>query len=214
MDVDCDGAAGGVADDGRCRAELSPDIQNTTSFREVVAGYNRGIVDLNPYVHSYVVFGNTGDSKGRRGWRSFDPTVHGMRPLSVMAVVCPGYKLVFGIWGDTNGDDGTKPMVGEASLSLATACGGPRISGDSGIDEDSIMFLGFTGNEAVPGPDGADWAAADFNTFERSIEGLGSKLVARIRAEDSGALCCNMPDLARAAIAAAVTAFLCVGYFD
>lgn len=215
MDVDCDGTTGGgVGDDGRCRADLSPDIQNATSFRDAVAGYGRGVTDLNPYVHPYVVFGNARGTRGRKGWRAFDPTAHGMRPLSVMAVVCPGYKLVFGVWGDTNGDDGTKPMVGEASLSLATACGGPRINGDSGIDEDSIMFLGFTGDEAVPGPDGADWAAADFDTFERSIEGLGSKLVARIRADGSSALSKVRPDLVRVAIAAAVTAFVCVCYVD
>jgi hypothetical protein len=213
MDVDCDGAGGGGADDGRCRAALSPDIQNATSFRDVVAGYGRGVADLNPYVHPYVVFGNARGTRGRRGWRAFDPTAHGMRPLSVMAVVCPGYKVVFGIWGDTNGDDGAKPMGGEASLSLATACGGPQISGDSGIDEDEIMFLGFTGDEAVPGPDGADWAAADFDTFERSIEGLGSRLVSRIRADDSAAFWRVKPDLVWAAIAVA-TALLCVCHVD
>jgi hypothetical protein len=33
---------------------------------------------------------------------------------------------VYGIWGDTNGDDGDEAMVGEASISLATACFGSK----------------------------------------------------------------------------------------
>jgi hypothetical protein len=98
-----------------------------------------------------------------------------------MAVVCPNRQVVYGVWGDTNGDDGPKPMVGEASLSLVTACGGKRVDGNNGIDEDTVLFLGFTGDDAVPGPDGADWVAKDFDTFERSIEGLGSRLVARVQ---------------------------------
>jgi hypothetical protein len=157
-------------------------VQNATTFRNLLAGYGRaGVTDLNPYVHPYVVFGNARGTRGRSGWRVFDPTEHGMRPLSVMAVVCPNRQVVYGVWGDTNGDDGPKPMVGEASLSLVTACGGKRVDGNNGIDEDTVLFLGFTGDDAVPGPDGADWVAKDFDTFERSIEGLGSRLVARVQ---------------------------------
>ena len=181
MDVDCDGV-GGVGADGRCRLELNPDTQNVTSFRDTVAGYGRGLVDLNPYVHPYVVFGNDRGTRHRVGWHPFDPTAQGMKALSVMAVVCPGYKLVYGIWGDTNGDDGAKPMIGEASLALATACGGKRINGDSGMDEDNVLFVGFTGDEAVPGANGANWTAADFDSFERSIESLGNRLVERVQA--------------------------------
>ncbi|KAK4152698.1 endo-chitosanase [Chaetomidium leptoderma] len=210
MDVDCDGVAG-AADDGRCRYSLSPDVQNVTTFRDLVAGYNKGVKDLNPYVHPYVVFGNAPGTRGRSGWRAFDPTEHGMRPLSVMAVVCPNRKVVYGIWGDTNGDDGSKPMVGEASLSLVTACGGPGVTGDNGIDEDAALFVGFTGDEAVPGPDGADWAAKDFDTFERSIEALGDRLVGRVGTEDSGASCIVKPDLTGAAIAAVVAALVVRG---
>lgn len=171
-----------------------------TSFGSVLASYGRpGVAELNPYVHPYVVFGNapaTGKkqhtpSAGWHGiklsqeWRAFDPSAYGMRPLSVMAVVCPTTRrLVYGIWGDMNGDDGPRPMVGEASLALVTACGGNGISGANGIDEETALLLGFTGEEAVPGPDGADWAAKDFDAFERSIEGLGNRLVERIRAAD------------------------------
>jgi hypothetical protein len=182
MDVDCDGVVG-VGNNGRCRIELSPDTQNVTSFRDDIIGYGRGLLDLNPYVHPYVVFGNDRGTRHRAGWRPFDPTSQGMKPLSVMAVVCPGYKLVYGIWGDTNGDDGVKPMIGEASLALATACGGNRINGGSGMDDDNVLFLGFVGDDAVPGANGANWTATDFDTFERSIAGLGDRLVERIQAD-------------------------------
>ncbi|KAL2157131.1 hypothetical protein VTH06DRAFT_6419 [Thermothelomyces fergusii] len=207
LDVDCDGASGGPSDDGRCRRELSPDLQNVTSFGGVLAGYGRraGIAELNPYVHPYVVFGNapaTKKSKHRakssRRWRAFDPSAYGMRPLSVMAVVCPTSRaLVYGVWGDMNGDDGPRPMVGEASLALVTACGGKAISGANGIDEDAALLVGFVGDEAVPGPDGADWAAKDFDTFERSIEGLGNRLVERIQVSDEDASTSVRPSLAR-----------------
>ncbi len=179
MDVDCDGVQGGPADDGRCRQALSPDYQNTTAFQSILASYNRNITDLNPYVHSYVVFGNT-RSTHPSGWSTFDPTSQGMRPLSLMAVVCPDYRLVYGVWGDTNGDDGSKPMVGEASLSLATVCGGSSVNGNSGIDEDAVLYIGFTGEEAVPGPDGADWAATSPGAFQDSLRSLGDRLVQRV----------------------------------
>ncbi|KAK3904263.1 glycoside hydrolase [Staphylotrichum tortipilum] len=180
MDVDCDGLLGGPADDGRCRLALSPDYQNTTAFQSILASYNRGITDLNPYVHSYVVFGNT-PGIGTEAWSSYDPTTHGMRPLSLMAVVCPDYRLVYGVWGDTNGNDGQRPMVGEASLSLATYCSGSPINGNSGIDEDAVLYIGFTGEEAVPGPDGADWAATSPDAFQRSLSTLGDRLVQRVQ---------------------------------
>ncbi|KAL2128738.1 hypothetical protein VTI74DRAFT_8716 [Chaetomium olivicolor] len=189
MDVDCDGLRGpgasrsrATATDQRCSAALSPDIQNQTAFRDILANYRKpGLEDLDPYVHSYVVFGNARGTRKRKGWKAFDPTAYGVRPLSVMAVVC-GDQLVYGVWGDINGDDDLKPMVGEASLALATACGGPGISGQNGIDGDDILYLAFTGDEAVPGADGADWTASDFGAFEKSIEALGDRLVERVEA--------------------------------
>ncbi|KAK1752738.1 chitosanase [Echria macrotheca] len=175
MDIDCDGAQGGPADDGRCSIGRSPDYQGTTAFQDVVASYAAGIKDLNSYVHPYVVFGNTGS---RKGWRTFDPTRYGVRPLSVMAVVCDGGdKLFYGVWGDTNGDDGDFPMVGEVSLALATACNGDGMTGDNGYSRTDVLYLAFVGDEAVPGAKGANWTAVGFDDFERSIEGLGDKLV-------------------------------------
>lgn len=81
MDIDCDGAPGGDADDGRCGN--SADTQGITAFQSTVADYNAGINDLTAFIHPYVVFGNQGDK-----YVSFDPTEYGIEPLSVMAVVC------------------------------------------------------------------------------------------------------------------------------
>ena len=90
MDIDCDGTQGGVGDDGRCGS--SDDTQDQTSFEDTVQGYNKGVDDLNAYVHSYVVFGNVGNKGGN--WPNFDPEAYGVEPLSVMAVVCGNGKMV------------------------------------------------------------------------------------------------------------------------
>lgn len=191
MDVDCDGLQGGPGDDGRCSVGASPDYQGITAFQDVVESYNvSGVRDLNTYVHPYVVFGNEIEADDARidGALLFDPREHGVEPLSVMAVVCGGgRKLVYGVWGDTNGDDGAKPMVGEASLALATECGGTEMSGSNGIDEEDILYLAFAGTEAVPGREGAKWDAKSFEEFERSIEGLGDRLLQRIPEDESAA---------------------------
>jgi hypothetical protein len=81
MDIDCDGNLS-YAGDGRCGS--STDTQGETAFKDQVQQY--GIPDLNSYIHPYVVFGNVGSDQ-------FDPTKYGVKPLSVMAVVC-GNKLV------------------------------------------------------------------------------------------------------------------------
>lgn len=174
LDVDCDGVQGGPADDGRC--ESSDDTQSVTSFQWVLEEYEQGQEDLDANVHPYVVFGNEGEKKG---WPTFDPEEHGIEPLSLMAVVC-GDKLVYGIWGDTNGDDGDEAMVGEASISMATACFGDSLNGNSGHDDNDVLFIAFTGKEAVPGADGADWNATSFDKFESSISDLGDELVERV----------------------------------
>jgi len=77
MDVDCDGANNSG---GKCAND--PSGQGITAFQSEVSGLNAGIDDLDANLHTYVVFGNEGDSP------SFDPQSHGMVPLSVMAVVC------------------------------------------------------------------------------------------------------------------------------
>jgi hypothetical protein len=86
----------------------------------------------------------------------------------------------FGIWGDENGDDGDLPMVGETSISMATLCFGKSMTGDNGYSETDVLYLAFTGPDAVPGPEGAAWNAKDPVAFEQSISGLGNKLLGRL----------------------------------
>ncbi|KAI1371069.1 glycoside hydrolase family 75 protein [Hypoxylon crocopeplum] len=176
MDIDCDGTQGSAADDGRCGN--SGDTQSITSFADTVRGYGKGIRDLDANIHPYVVFGNVG---GKEGYTSFDPQKHGIEPLSVMAVVC-GDKLIYGVLGDENGVDGEKSVVGEASISLATACFGKSITGNNGHDENDVLYLAFPGSDAVPGKNGAKWDAKNYSEFEQSIESLGDKLIQRIKA--------------------------------
>ncbi|KAL6907257.1 fungal chitosanase of glycosyl hydrolase group 75 domain-containing protein [Trichoderma evansii] len=180
MDIDCDGIQGGPADDGRCGD--SSDTQSITAFADTVASYGTGQQDLDANAHPYVVFGNDGS---KPNWRTFDPQSVGVEPLSVMAVVCNN-QLVYGVWGDTNGDDGDFPVVGEASIALATACFGDSVNGDSGHDADDVLYIAFTGPSAVPGAGGAQWNAQDYNDFENSISALGDSLVARIGTSSSG----------------------------
>ena len=87
---------------------------------------------------------------------------------------------IYGVWGDENGDDGPHPMVGEASISLATACYGTGITGDNGHDQDDVLYIAFPGSDAVPGASGANWGAANYAAFESSITTLGDRLIARV----------------------------------
>lgn len=80
MNVDCDGANNSG---GKCSND--PSGQGQTAFQDTVKSY--GIPDLNANVHGYVVFGNEGAIP------AFSPKTAGMKPLSVMAIVC-GDNLV------------------------------------------------------------------------------------------------------------------------
>lgn len=95
-------------------------------------------------------------------------------------------KKIYGIWGDENGDDGAHPMVGEASISLATACYGTGITGNNGHDQDDVLYIAFPGSAAVPGASGANWAAGSYASFESSITALGDRLVANIGTTGGG----------------------------
>ncbi|KAF6838249.1 fungal chitosanase [Colletotrichum plurivorum] len=174
MDIDCDGTQNGPGSDGRCQS--STDTQSETTFRDDLRGYGTGQRDLNAFVHPYVVFGNEGT---KSGWPTFDPQKHGVKPLSVMAVICNN-KLLYGIWGETNGDDGAQAMVGEASISLATACYGSGMNGNAGHEANDVLYVAFIGDDAVPGQNGANWNASSFDEFQSSISDLGNKLVERI----------------------------------
>lgn len=65
---------------GKCSND--PTGQPETAFKDQVSQY--GISDLDATIHPYVVFGNEGAVP------NFDPQEYGMKPLSVMAVVCDG----------------------------------------------------------------------------------------------------------------------------
>ncbi|KAI1777261.1 glycoside hydrolase family 75 protein [Hypoxylon cercidicola] len=174
MDINSNGTQGSAANDGRCGN--SDDTQSITSFADTVKGYGKGIDDLDANIHPYVVFGNVGS---KQGYTSFDPQQYDIEPLSVMTVVC-GDKLIYGVLGDENGDDGEKSVVGEASISLATACFGKSMTGDNGHDPDDVLYIAFTGSDAVFGKNGADWAAQNYEDFESSIRGLGDERIQRI----------------------------------
>lgn len=165
MDVDCDGDQRDPGD-GRCGS--STDTEGQTTFIDTVQNY--GVKDLNANYIPYVVFGNDQS-------KNFWPEKFGIKPLSVMAVVCNN-KLVYGVWGDTCGD--SIPHVGEASLSLATACYGTSMNGNNGHDEPDVLYIGFKGKQAVPGKK-AKWNAKSFQEFEDSIAAIGDKLVQKIQ---------------------------------
>ncbi|KAJ6085115.1 hypothetical protein N7499_004744 [Penicillium canescens] len=159
MDVDCDGLNDKGGDCGS-----DPTGQGETAFKDQLSQF--GIEDLDANLHPYVVFGNT----------DFDPQQYGMEPLSVMAVVCNN-QVLYGIWGDTNGADST----GEASISLAQMCyPNDGINGNNGHTEDDVLYIGFTGQGAVPGSS-ANWKAGDRDAFEDSIKDLGDKLVSGLQ---------------------------------
>lgn len=88
MDVACNGIQNSAADDGRCGSFISP--LPPTKFANIVASYGTGQTDLDPFVHPYVVFGNSGKEPEST---TFDPQQYGVEPLSIMAVVCNN-KLV------------------------------------------------------------------------------------------------------------------------
>jgi len=85
----------------------------------------------------------------------------------------------YGIWGDENGDDGPKAVIGEASISMATLCFGNSVNGNSGHSDNDVLYIAFTGKDAVPGASAA-WDADSATQFESSISSLGDKLIQRI----------------------------------
>lgn len=169
MDIDCDGEN---ASEGKCFND--PTGQSITSFQYLVKGYDRGVRDLDAHIHPYVVFGNTGDKP------SYNPRSAGIKPLSVVAVVC-GDQLRYGIWGDVNG----ATVVGEASLAMGQFCYGDAVDGNHGHEGHDVLYIAFPGEEAVPGPDGAKWDAKNAAEFEASITKLGDKLVAGLQSCNS-----------------------------
>lgn len=210
-DVDCDGQLSTPRlDPSEVRkCDASTDTQPQTSFRDTIKGLGVGISDLNPLVHSYVVFGNT--NEGKPDWPSFDPQDNGQKkllggkkvePLSVMAVVC-GERMFYAVWGDENGPDGKQAMMGEVGIGLARACfdnvtssNDVTITGNQGYSRTDVLYLAFTGTDAAPffNSDGSSrsysendgknitprWDATSFEEFESSLATVGEVLVGRI----------------------------------
>jgi chitosanase len=83
----------------------------------------------------------------------------------------------YGIWGDINGGTST----GEASISLADLCFPEEgLNGDMGHGGKDILYIGFVGEDAVPGKEGAAWTAGSSDEFSSSIKNLGDQLVGRL----------------------------------
>lgn len=56
------------------------------------------------------------------------------------------------------------------------------LTGDNGHDPKDVLYIGFMGQQAVPGADGANWSAGNTADFENSIKSLGDGLVASLQA--------------------------------
>jgi hypothetical protein len=144
-----------------------------TAFQDSVREF--GIDDLNAHIHTYVVLGNDNSASEGDSGAKFDPEDKGIKPLSVVAVVC-GDKLVYGIWGDVNGGK----LTGESSISLAQMCfPNDGINGNNGHVDHDVLYIAFEGDDAVPGAS-ANWKAGTSAEFEASLAAVGDKLVARL----------------------------------
>ncbi|UKZ76881.1 hypothetical protein TrVFT333_004596 [Trichoderma virens FT-333] len=166
MDVDCDGA-----DDKAGDCSNDPTGYGETAFKDTVQTY--GISDLNANIHPYVVVNEP---------PYFDAEHYGLKPLSVMAVVCNN-QVWYGIWGDTN----TEPTTGEASISLAQLCfPNEGLNGDFGHGTKDVLYIGFLGDNTVPGKTGAKWNAKNVSDFEASIKAMGDRLVQGLGSNNGG----------------------------
>jgi chitosanase len=148
-----------------------PTGQSQTAFKDSVQEF--GIDDLDSHIHTFVVLGNDNSADEGDGGKSFDPQSVGIKPLSVVAVVC-GDNLFYGVWGDVNGGK----VTGESSLSLGQLCfPNEDINGNAGHGDHDVLYIAFAGDEAVPGADAA-WTAETREEFEESLATVGDKLVA------------------------------------
>jgi hypothetical protein len=53
------------------------------------------------------------------------------------------------------------------------------VNGNNGHDDTDVLYIAFTGDDAVPGK-AADWKANSYTDFEASITALGDKLIERL----------------------------------
>ncbi|KAA8902930.1 fungal chitosanase of glycosyl hydrolase group 75-domain-containing protein [Sphaerosporella brunnea] len=161
MDIDCDGAH-------KCTGDGS--FQSGTAFDDILQSQGYGIESLDASKHTFVVLGTCDVA--------VDTLTGGpIQPLSLVAVVCNN-QLHYAVFGDTNGCDDDN-FTGEASLSLGQLCfPNEGLNGDNGHDAHDVLYLAFTGKNAVPGPHGAAWTASNPQDFEASLKSLGDTLIA------------------------------------
>ena len=71
------------------------------------------------------------------------------------------------------------PLVGEASISLATRCFSTDVNGNSGYDGQDVLYIVFTGEDAVPGEE-LFWQAESSDAFQDSLQTIGNRLIANL----------------------------------
>uniref|UniRef100_A0A8H7NHX1 Endo-chitosanase n=1 Tax=Bionectria ochroleuca TaxID=29856 RepID=A0A8H7NHX1_BIOOC len=161
-------------------ASYCGDIENAI-FLKSNGGYDNMDIDCDGSNNSA---GDCANDPTGQGQTAFKDTVrnygidHGLKPLSVMAVVCDD-KVFYGVWGDTNGFTSTS----EASIALAQLCfPNEGLNGNNGHDPNDVLYLGFIGDNTAPGAQGAIWDASSREEFQESIRALGEGLVAGLSA--------------------------------
>ena len=60
----------------------------------------------------------------------------------------------------------------------------------SSHDVPDVLYIAFTGTDALPRAEGADWLAETFEDFHDSLTDLGNSLIGRIRPEE---VVCSWP---------------------
>ncbi|KAK6332224.1 hypothetical protein TWF696_002945 [Orbilia brochopaga] len=159
MDIDCDGA--------RNCGGLSGDFQSETAFDDILRNKGYGINTLDASIHQFSVLGTC--------HLSLEGTIS---PLALVAVVCNN-KLLYSVWGDTNGCD-DDDFTGEASISLAQMCfPNEGLNGDNGHEPHDVLYLAFTGSDAVVGPRNANWKAKSASDFQKSLKAFGDSVLAK-----------------------------------
>ncbi|KAF3935050.1 hypothetical protein ABW20_dc0106558 [Dactylellina cionopaga] len=158
MDIDCDGAK-------NCGG-LSGDFQAQTSFDDLLKS-KYGIKTLDASIHQFSVMGTC--------HLNLQGTI---QPLALIAVVCNN-QLFYSVWGDSNGCDGDD-VTGEASISLAQLCFPKEgLNGNNGHEPHDVLYLAFTGTDAVVGPKNANWKAKSASEFQSSLKAFGDSVLAK-----------------------------------
>jgi hypothetical protein len=71
--------------------------------------------------------------------------------------------------------------VGEAALAAGELTFGDAVNGTVSHEPNDVLYIAFRGQDAVPGKNGASWAAGSKEAFAASIHDQCMALVARIQ---------------------------------